>query len=445
MKSRQLNPNKELYEKLRGLSYTQLWEQEVARFDRATPEDRGKLVAVVRAVGSSVRLRDAQTKSPGRAWLRGLLQNPDKRFAATPSRPPETGRGDSRGIGSPHLARDSTLEREKKFASATLAKIGGTATLEQIRGRGTGDHFQQTEQKIKASLARAQQPSRVRLDKVLAEFRSLRIHLRGRKGLETIVRDEVQAQQSGKFRVVGMSSGLVSISPTAPFSLADVYALRCFGTAGFVLGTVNSADPERSAEALASLITSPLARRLLQTLTEGSIRYRLDFVSKGHQRGAVRLVANRAYAKCPEILNDPREACWTVAIHPVGSSFSVELCPSWPQDPRFTYRQDDVPAASHPPLAACMARLAGAFDNEIVWDPFCGSGLELIERALLGGVRQIFGSDQSAEAVDIAGRNLAAAHLAGIAATLGSCDFRKFNSLKGLSRNTATLVITNPL
>jgi SAM-dependent methyltransferase len=274
----------------------------------------------------------------------------------------------------------------------------------------------------------------------------LRIHLRSRRGLEQIVRAEMEeyTRRTGQFRITDVRSGLVAIMPVIPFSLADVYALRCFGTVGFVLGAVSNADPASSIDALASVITSPLSRRILETFTEGSLRYRLDFVSKGHQRGAIRLLTDRAYAMCPEILNDARGACWTVAIYPTERGNSVELSPRLPHDPRFQYRLGDVPAASHPPLAACMARLAGRVNNDIVWDPFCGSGLELVERALLGGVRSVFGTDRSAEAIDIARNNFAAADVKSVPATFICRDFREFAAIPGLGPNTATLIITNP-
>ena len=88
--------------------------------------------------------------------------------------------------------------------------------------------------------------------------------------------------------------------------------------------------------------------------------------------------------------------------------------PKLAPDPRFSYRQKDVPAASHPPLAASLARLGGCKNEDIVWDPFCGSGLELIERGLLGGSPVIFGSDLSAEAIEITKKNFAAANIKGI-------------------------------
>lgn len=448
MKSGAKNPAKELYNQLRRLPATQLWEEEVARFDRGTPEERMERVAVVRAVGVvfSETGTDEQ-RARVKPWLRALLHDPAekiRRYAMAAL--PKLGAGPEDEAALLALWRSTTSEREKTALAETLEKIGGAATLREIAS-GAAGQFAQAEQKVKASVARSERPSVVRMDSVLKEFAGLRIYLRGRSGLEAIARDEVEEhiKAHGKFRVCGVRRGLVEIEPAAPFRLGDLYALRCFGTVSFVLGSVENADEEASSvEMLAEVITSPLSRRLLETFTEGSIRYRLDFVAKGHQRGAVRLVANRAYALCPEILNDARNAPWTIAIHPTGRGSTVELSPRLSPDPRFAYRQQDVPAASHPPLAACMARIAGPRDGEIVWDPFCGSGLELIERSLRGGVRRVFGTDLSAEAIAITQTNFAAAGVKSIDAKFTCSDFRDYARIEGLGPNSVTLVITNP-
>jgi 23S rRNA G2445 N2-methylase RlmL len=281
---------------------------------------------------------------------------------------------------------------------------------------------------------------------ILSDFTGLRIHLHCRKGLEEIVRDEVKdyITKHEKFRIVEVRSGLVAMTPLAPFSLADIYIFRCFATVGFFLGNVRSSNPIECIDALASVITSPLSQYVLATLTEGSVRYRLEFVSKGHQRGAVRLLANRAYAMCPDILNDPRSAPWSMDLHPTGGGLSIELRPKLTPDPRFTYREDDIRAASHPPLAACMARLGGGVNNEIVWDPFCGSGLELIERALLGGVQSIYGTDINPDAIAISQANFAAAKVKAVQSKFALCDFRDFAKVEGLGPKSVTLIITNP-
>ena len=441
-----MKTDKELYRQLRALSCETLWNDEVALFDRSAPKERMERVAVIRAVGVVFsESGTAKQKAEARSWLVRLLRDPNekvRRYAMTAL--PKIGAGRREEGELLSLLRTTTVEREKKFLGQALDKIGGTATLDVVAGmRG---FFPQTEQKVKASLARGDRPSAIRMDSTLSNINRLRIHLHCRKGLEEIVRDEVKEYiaKRGKFRMVEVRTGLVAITPVKPFSLADIYRLRCFATFGFALGTVRSSNPTESIDALASVITSPLSRSLLATFTEGSIRYRLNFVSKGHQRGTVRLLANRAYAMCPDILNDARSAPWSVDIHPIKDGTSVELRPRLTPDPRLAYRKDDIPASSHPPLAACMARLAGRVKNEIVWDPFCGSGLELIESALLGGVRSIYGTDLSPDAVAVSRANFAAAKVKAVRSTFACCDFRDYATIEGLGPESVTLIITNP-
>ena len=443
------NTTKEHYRQLRAMPWEQLWQEEVPRFDRAAPRERFEQVSVVRAVGVVfLESGPAAQRDEVSQWLRKLLQDPEekiRRYAIAAL--PKIGAGANEEAELLALLRTGTGEREAKFLGQTLDKIGGEATLKALGT--TGALGLQTEQKVKASVARGQSPSSIVMTREITDFRELRIHLRGRAGLEGIVREEVETQ--GKFSVLEVQPGLVAISAKAAFTLADIFSLRCFGTVGFVLGLVKSADGSASTEALAKVIASPLSQHLFTALTQGAIRYRLDFVAKGHQRAAVREIANRAYALCPQILNDAREAPWAIDIHPAANGETIELRPRLSPDPRHTYRLDDVPAASHPPLAACMARLAGRQENESVWDPFCGSGLELIERARLGGVRRVFGSDLSAEAVAIATRNFTAASQDNGAAKLGNvvtrfarCDFREFPDMQELPAGSLTLIISNP-
>jgi 23S rRNA G2445 N2-methylase RlmL len=435
------NSAKALYKELRALPWRQLWSREVARFDAASPEERNERVSVIRAVGVVfAESGPVEEREKVREWLLGLLQDPAekvRRYAMAAM--PKIGAGAKEERKLLSVLRTATGEREKKFLVQTLGKIGGPAALKEgILG--------DAEQKIKAGIARRERPSVVRFHGVLADFHGLRIHLRGRQGLERIVGDEVEQSQRkhGKFRLTEVQSGRVAIVPIAPFSLADIYAMRCFGTAAFVLGNAEGANETDGMEALAAVIASSFSQRLLQTFTEGSIRYRLNFVTKGHQRAAVGRLANRVYAQCPEILNDGRNVTWTIDIYPNGRGHLVELRPNLTPDPRFSYRQKDVPAASHPPLAACLARLAGRIENEVVWDPFCGSGLELIESAWLGGVRSMYGSDRSGEAVAVAQTNFAAAKLKSVSAKFMRGDFRDIASSQFAAAGTVTLIITNP-
>lgn len=441
-----MKSDKELYRQLRDLSCEKLLE-EMARFDRADARERMQRVAVIRAVGVAFAgAGTAAQKAFVRAWLMGLLKDPAekvRRYAMAAM--PKIGAGAKAEGELLSILQKTTLEREKKSVGRALDKIGGAATLDAAAA-GAGV-LPQTEQKVKASLARTDQPSVIRMDHPVSPSTRLLIRLRCRRGLEDILRGEVDEYitKHKTFRLIDIRNEYVSVSPLKPFRLGDLYTLRCFASVGFVLGNVRGLTPEASIDAMAALITSPLSRQLLEAFTEGSIRYRLDFIAKGHQRGAVRLLANRTYELCPEILNDPHHAPWSIDIHPTyDGGVSIELRPKLTPDPRWFYRLDDVPAASHPPLAACMARLAGPATGEIVWDPFCGSGLELIETALRGGVQRIFGTDLSPEAIAVAQANVAAAKLVGVEAGFACRDFRDFASIDGLGPESVSLIITNP-
>ena len=433
MKTASTNAAKDFYKELRRLGWQQIWSNHVPEFNREIPGSKTRNAGLVRAVGVVfLESGSLSQKAEVAAWLRSLLKDPDEKIRryAMAALPKIGAEAPDEVALIELLKRENPAERERKYLARALDKIGGKATLD------VADKLPvQTALKVKASIAREESPSTIRLDEKIEKVAGLQIHLRSRRGLEAFIRQELESSPkiSSLFTVKSTRPGLVELSPLADFSLSDLLTLRCFGTLAFVLGKILRPDAAPIAKVLAA------SSRLLQALTQGSIRYRLEFPSLGHQRALVREIANRAYALCPDLLNDARSAPWAVEIHPYDGYFLVELRPRLSPDPRFSYRRLDVPAASHPPLAACMARLAGNSSSDVVWDPFCGSGLELIERGLLGGVRKLLGSDRSAAAIDIAKSNLAAASLR-VEADFFHGDFREAD----LASNSISQIITNP-
>ncbi len=423
--------DKDLYRRLRTLSWESLWQEEVRRFNAADARERLDRVAVVRAVG--VVFSESGPPASGeevRAWLRGLLNDPQekiRRYAANALPKVGAGADDERELIT--LLDNAGNDREARFAAAALEKIGGEQTL-AVAARLRP----QTEQKARAAVVRSSQPGRIALDVTIPGGGETVLRLRGRAGLEVFVAEEVR--ERGIFEVRRVGEGCVEISPRRDVSLSDVLSHRCFGTVSLVLGKARTA----STDDLAHVVANPGAVEFFRQLTEGTPRYRIDFVGRGHQRGAVRDLANRIYALCPEILNDARAALWSLDVR----GAEVELRPRWSPDPRFAYRLRDVPAASHPPLAACLVRLAGRCAGDLVWDPFCGSGGELIEAALRGGVRGVVGTDLSPQAVEIARGNWQAAHPSAAKADFFCADFRDFGRIPLLARGGVDLVITNP-
>lgn len=439
--------DKQLYQQLRGRSCDQLWNNDIPQFDKLLPLQRLQHVALVRVVG--VVFSESGTeeqKQKAKDWLCGLLKDPNEKIRRYAMNALPKLRGGAREeTDLLRLLQSTTVDREKKYLSQALGKIGGAATLKVIEKQKDKTLFQ-TELKIKAGLLRNQAPSSIKTSAILSNFSNLRIHLRGRRGLECFVKEEIAdyIQHHAQFRVLEVKDGLVVISPISSFSIGDIYSLRCFGNISFVLGAIPNQPQSHFVESLAKLVVSPLSQRLFKAFTEGSLRYRFDFAARGHQRSVVRQAASRAFSLCSDILNDAYHAPWTIEIFPDGNSSSVELVPKLAPDPRFSYRQKDVPAASHPPLAASLARLGGCQNKDVVWDPFCGSGLELIERGFQGGSPTIYGCDLSAEAIEITKKNFASANIKGIPSHFICCDFRDFPRIQGLGSNSISLIITNP-
>lgn len=433
------NPAKALYHRLRQRSPVELWTEDVPAFDRARGADRLAGVAVVRAVG--VVFSESGTpeqKAEVRVWLRALLQDPEekiRRYAMAAL--PKIGGEVEEEAALLGLLEKTASDREKKFLHRSLEKVGGRAALAAAERGLLGG---QAARKVQANVVRREAPGAVNLERTLTRFRGLHVVLRCRAGLEEILEEEVREgiAAGAPFVLRSRRKGLVELEPTGPFCLGDVFRWRCFHTAGF--GAEEPAGTREEAGALAGTITAPVVRTMLETFTDGPVRYRMEFVARGHQRHAIRQVADAVHVRCPSLLNDAREALWQVSLRPESPGRTVEIAPRLRPDPRFAYRRGDVPAASHPPLAACMARLAGRQEDETIWDPFCGSGLELIECGLRGGVTTLFGTDRSADAVATARGNLDAAECG--PAVLACCDFRDHRTVPGLGN--LSLIVTNP-
>jgi len=442
------NLGKEVYKELRTQSWETLWTAEVPQFDAGTPEYRLSRVGLVRALGV-VALRKAtkEQRAQTKQWLVGLLQDPQekvRRYAMAAL--PKLGGNEESERALLELLNTERDEREVKHLSRTLDKVGGAATLEKLQELDDAEEIRrQTEQKVKAKLARSEQPSAVRLDAKMSQVRGLRIHLRTRRGLETFVREELQAHPKLKdrFKLLKVSAGCVAISSISGFTLKALYELRTVGSINFVLGVVPTTKGV-DVNGLAKVIASPLAQRLCGKLTDGQPRYRLKFMRSKVSHGKTQAVVNAAFALCSDLLNDPRQSPWAVDIHPEKVGSSVELRPRISPDPRFLYRADDVPASTHPPLAAAMAILAGQAEDEVVWDPFCGSGLELIERALLGKVKALIASDIDGKAIEIAQANIEKAACAVETVSVQKSDFRKHRDIEGVGSQAVSLIITNP-
>ncbi len=316
----------------------------------------------------------------------------------------------------------------KRAIAEALGKVGSAPACERLRADAETDP--ELCRRVANALTLIERresrgvPSRIVLDRLLGE-RSL-VLARCRAGLAELMAAELRGLGRPRVR----SSSIVEL----PWSgtLGELLAARLPLEWGVEVELVRQPD---LAEGILRTLGTDRVRRVLKAWTDGTPRFRLSFTERGHRRALAWKVASSLSRYAPELVNDSRGASWEVVVDERGTPASLVLAPRGFDDPRFAYRVRDVPAASHPTVAAALARVAGVRADDLIWDPFVGSGLELVERARLGPYRKLTGTDIDENALEAARANLDAAK---VPATLSLADARTYNP------GPVTLVITNP-
>lgn len=318
---------------------------------------------------------------------------------------------------------------ELKSIVDALGVLGGEESLRRL---GTLDA-------VDPDLARRRERARALIDRRLGRAQPgelvldaplgapWRIALSCRRGLAEVLAEELRALARPEVR----SPERVDIEHSG--SLRELLAVRTALEVALVLPQErpNGLSP---AEHLAAMLAGAECVAALARWTRGVPRFRVSWTSGGHRRALTWALDRAVRERTTAIVNDSHAARWTLRAPP-GADGELLMVPRLSPDPRFSYRVADVPAASHPTLAAALARLAGSAPDEVVWDPFVGSGLELIERARLGPVRALWGSDVDPRALAAARQNLDAA---GVAASLVEQSALEFGSV------APSLIISNP-
>ncbi len=398
----------------------------LAAFETATPPLRGRLVDVLSDLSRAGARAEAL-----RAFLVGALDDADAKtrrnavIALAHHESPEV----ERALLS-YWRREERPDHRRSVARS-LARVGGDASLALLRWAQVDDPdlARACREAVLALERRAVREGESVIDGAAKPRRDVALVAHCRKGVEPLCAAEFDA--SWRPRVVG--PGRVEVALGRP--LADVFRARTMTWMGFEL-TPRPLEGRDVAEALAEVITSDEALDVLRAFTKGALRYRVEWAGAGHRRGATARVVERVSRKKPFLVNDPRESTWEVVALERNGQLLVELVPRRLDDPRFAYRVAEVPAASHPTLAAALVRVAGARDHDVAWDPFVGSGLELCERGLAGPYAKLLGRDLDPRAVDAARANLTAAKLARFEVTQGDAFDEPPRGV--------TLVVTNP-
>ena len=400
-----------------------------AGLSRLQAEQGAARALLVRALG---RLAVAVSSAEIRQALHQLLDDPDakvSRYAAIAlGKLPHSPQTEELLLM--QLQRAANPQAQRVLAEA-LGKVGSEAalrTMAQLHQSSEASSsvplltqtVQRAELRLQRSLLRAQSlPGEQAID-VEAQFPGpTQVTLRCRSGLTSILVDELLAARLLRHRHEAHvedagqlgQPGRVTLTVTGP--LSQLFAARTF--VDWILPL--PLDPVSSLAALpqqvALALSSERTQALLQALSVSPLRYRIELSGAGHRRALVWQLAQEIGHRCPYLLNDPKDSPWELLIDDsalkVGGAVRLALRPRQLPDPRFGYRVGDVPAASHPTLAAALAKVAAVAPGEVVWDPFVGSGSELIETARLQPQARLYGSDLDAAALQTAAENAQAA------------------------------------
>lgn len=305
----------------------------------------------------------------------------------------------------------TNFANEKRHIAEALGKIGGSKAQTLLESSEAEDLLL-TKSIAKALLfferrSLSQQKTTWNLQNSFPG--TLAVRLWCRHGLEEMMLKQLDLQ---KETLTVLRSGLGWVDVNLRGSPELLYRNRFFLKFSFKMSLPKSSQGTE-AKAIAGCLFTSEAREIFEKFSTAPYRVRFEHMSLGHQRALQWQTAEEISAKAKEnsfpILNDPRQADWEA--HIASHDSTLFLSPKTYPDPRFFYRLQDVPAASHPTLAAALAHLAGVKADDKVWDPFVGSGSELIERHLLGPYQILIGSDLDAKALASAKANIECAGL----------------------------------
>jgi len=312
---------------------------------------------------------------------------------------------------------------ERRALTEALGKLGGDAAIERLRALDPGEDSELARRRDRALLiaersAQRDAPSEIATD--VDPPAPVVVHLRCKGGLAPLLVEEL-----AQHKLIARARGDDGAELTLERAWSALFVSRLWMSAAI---RVRLASEEPAA--IVDALVAPNVRGLLAAWTRGPIRWRLGF-PRGHRRAVVWRVAKEVAARAPELLNDPTQTTWDVLV----TDGALELEPRRAPDPRFAWRVAEIPAASHPTIAAALAFVADARATDRVWDPFCGAGAELVERSRVGAYRSLVGTDIDDDALAAARRNLASANLD---ATVVNADARTH------APGPIDLVITNP-
>jgi len=385
-----------------------------AREDDTAELGEGALAKLVAALGLLARAGDAAA----RAALLARVGDPGVRVRrAAIAALGKLGGDDARAALLARWDAGGAPPDERRTLVEALGKLGGPEIQRRLAALVPGDDAELARRRDRALLMLERDAGRDEASTIITTAAipfAVRLHCK--TGLGPVLAEEVGVRPGGDAWV-----------ETRVATWDALQRWRLWSSAGIRV-PMTGPTPHPMPQSIVETILG--VRDLLRAMTAGPIRWRLGFPS-GHRRAVVWQVARDVAARAPELINDPTQTTWDILV----DEGALELVPRRADDARFSWRVAEVPAASHPTVAAALAFVAGARAGDRVWDPFVGSAAELVERARLGPCSLLLGTDISDDALAAAAKNLGAA---GVTATLAKADARTH------APQPVDLILTNP-
>jgi hypothetical protein len=297
---------------------------------------------------------------------------------------------------------------ERRALIEALGKVGGVEAANVLNVLdGESDFEKQQLDKARLCLERFREhvsdSDRVNFDEPLEEAFTLTLGFR--RGLSRIV----QSQLGSLFRVEQDGPTRLRVRNFwGP--LNQLFRSRSLLSVAIELPLERAPSDTEQINRIVEVLTCEKVLRLFERLSTGRPRLRFTILGEGHRRAFLWALSERLHAVTSRVTANPNHAHWEVRIE-LSTEPRMFVEPHLYEDPRFNYRTTDISGASHPTIAAALAHLLGVQDNDVIWDPFVGSGLELIERGLLGPYQELIGTDIDPKALDAAQINVQNAKL----------------------------------
>lgn len=336
------------------------------------------------------------------------------------------------GDSEPKVRKNAAIALGKSGAEQAVAALAQALASEQIGwvrtsiilalGAISGDAACAALQTVTPQDAAEHEALRKALDRCIPREQSiswrqtatgLTLLLSAPPGLEELAIGEAAARGIAGLELYG--DGLLRCAPgTAPWQ--PLPALRCIDELlidGGRGAAITTDHPDACSASVARLLASSPVIATIRTWLDtpaDELRYRFSFTQR-IRREVLRaaISAARAVLDPQQLIDSPSN--YAIELIVDAPSGQLLIKPSFIDDSRFAYRHADVGAAINPVVAACLARLVRTTEAGTIFDPTCGSGTLLIERALLDPATRLLGRDISPTAVAAAATNVRAAGL----------------------------------